>query len=175
MDLGLIVRCLCAGCFGFALGLLVLNVGSSNPAVQESATNMAALSMMKRSVMPAPMSRLRAPQMMKGCPISLRTSPVARAEVKLGSDGGGLVFVPDKLTIKAGESVTFKNNVGFPHNVVFDEDAIPEGVDAAAISKEDYLNAAGETVDVKFTKAGEYNYYCEPHRGAGMKGTITVQ
>jgi len=65
--------------------------------------------------------------------------------------------------------------VGFPHNIVVDEDAVPEGVDAAAISKEDYLNAAGETVDVKFTKAGEYSYYCEPHRGAGMKGTITVQ
>jgi len=81
----------------------------------------------------APMSRLRAPQMLKGCPMtSLRTSPIAHAEVKLGSDGGGLVFVPDKLTVKAGESVTFKNNVGFPHNVVFDEDAVPEGVDAAA-------------------------------------------
>merc|ERR1719378_808867 len=100
---------------------------------------------------------------------SLRISPITHAEVKLGSDSGGLVFVPDKVTIKAGESVTFKNNVGFPHNVVFDEDAVPEGVDAAAISKEDYLNAAGETVEVKFSKAGEYSYYCEPHRGAGMK------
>merc|ERR1711976_918499 len=141
----------------------------------ESASNMAALSMMKRSVMPAPMSRLRSPQMLKGCPISLRTSPVARAEVKLGSDSGGLVFVPDKLTVKSGETVTFKNNVGFPHNVVFDEDAVPEGVDAAKISKEDYLNAPGETVEVKFDKAGTYEYYCEPHRGAGMKGKIVVQ
>merc|ERR1719401_3052052 len=87
---------------------------------------------------------------MKGCPRSV----VARAQVLLGSDSGGLVFVPDTVNIKAGESVTFKNNVGFPHNVVFDEDAVPEGVDAAAISKEDYLNAPGETVDVKFTKAG---------------------
>merc|ERR1712146_349525 len=116
--------------------------------------NMAGLTMMKRSVMPAPMSRLRAPQMLKGCPISLRTSPVARAEIKLGSDSGGLVFVPDTLTVKAGESITFKNNVGFPHNVVFDEDAVPEGVDVGAISKEDYLNAPGETYDLKFEKAG---------------------
>merc|ERR1712066_615087 len=158
-----------------ALGLLVLNVGSSNPAVQASATNMDALSMMKRSVMPAPMSRLRAPQMMKGCPISLRTSPVARAEVKLGSDGGGLVFVPDKVTIKAGESVTFVNNVGFPHNIVFDEDEVPEGVDTSKMSREYYLNAPGETAVIKFDKAGSYSYYCEPHKGAGMKGQITVQ
>ena len=29
------------------------------------------------------------------------------------------------MTIKAGETVSFKNNAGFPHNVVFDEDAVP--------------------------------------------------
>lgn len=47
------------------------------------------------------------------------------ANVKLGADGGGLVFDPSSVTIKAGESVTWTNNVGFPHNVVFDEDDIP--------------------------------------------------
>ena len=47
------------------------------------------------------------------------------ANVKLGADGGGLVFDPSTVTIKAGESVTWTNNVGFPHNVVFDEDDIP--------------------------------------------------
>merc|ERR1712187_639413 len=109
--------------------------------------------------------------MLKGCPMtSLRTSPVSNAEVKLGSDSGGLVFVPDSVSIKSGESVTFKNNVGFPHNVVFDEDAVPEGVDASKLSKEDYLNAPGETVEVKFDKVGTYEYYCELHRCPGMKG-----
>merc|ERR1712176_487049 len=122
----------------------------------------------------ARMSHLRTPPIMKGCPIA-RTSPVTGATVKLGSDGGGLQFVPDSLTVKSGDTVQFVNNVGFPHNIVFDEDAIPAGVNAEAISKEDYLNAAGETVDIKFEKAGEYNYYCEPHRGAGMKGKIVVQ
>ncbi len=47
------------------------------------------------------------------------------ASVKLGGDGGALIFDPATITIKAGESVTWTNNVGFPHNVVFDEDAIP--------------------------------------------------
>lgn len=47
------------------------------------------------------------------------------AEVKLGGDDGSLVFVPAELTIKAGETVTWKNNRGFPHNVMFDEDAVP--------------------------------------------------
>merc|ERR1712113_873569 len=127
-----------------------------------------------RQVMQARMSHLRTPGMMKGCPVA-RTSPITGATVKLGSDGGGLQFVPDSVTVKAGETVQFVNNVGFPHNIVFDEDAIPAGVNAEAISKEDYLNAPGETVDIKFEKAGEYNYYCEPHRGAGMKGKIVVQ
>lgn len=47
------------------------------------------------------------------------------ATVKLGADGGGLVFDPSSITIKAGETVEWVNNVGFPHNVVFDEDEVP--------------------------------------------------
>ena len=47
------------------------------------------------------------------------------AQVKAGKDGGGLEFDPSTVTIKAGESVTWVNNVGFPHNVVFDEDDVP--------------------------------------------------
>jgi len=113
-----------------------------------------------------------------GCPVAkvpARTSGVAQASVKLGSDSGGLVFVPDALTVKSGEAVTFTNNAGFPHNIVFDEDEAPDGVNVESLSREDYLNAPGETYTVKFDKAGTYGYYCEPHRGAGMKGKITVQ
>jgi plastocyanin len=36
------------------------------------------------------------------------------ANVKLGTDAGGLVFDPDTVTIKAGESVTWTNNAGAP-------------------------------------------------------------
>jgi len=97
------------------------------------------------------------------------------ADVKLGSDNGSLVFEPSAVTIKAGDSVTFKNNAGFPHNIIFDEDAVPEGVKADAISHEDYLNAPGESYTVKLTTPGEYTFYCEPHQGAGMQGKITVQ
>jgi len=97
------------------------------------------------------------------------------ADIKLGADSGALVFEPSAVTIKAGDSVTFKNNAGFPHNIVFDEDAVPEGVKADAISHEDYLNAPGETYTVKLTTPGTYGFYCEPHQGAGMAGKITVQ
>lgn len=95
------------------------------------------------------------------------------AEVKLGGDDGSLVFVPSELTIKAGETVTWKNNRGFPHNVMFDEDAVPAGVNADALSHEDYLNGPGESVSSTFTKPGVYEYYCQPHSGS-MQGKITV-
>jgi plastocyanin len=85
------------------------------------------------------------------------------------------VFVPDEVTIKVGDSVTWSGNKGMPHNVVFDEEAVPDGTDLAAINHEDMVNDEGEKVTSKFTKAGTYAYYCEPHRGAGMNGTVVVK
>lgn len=35
------------------------------------------------------------------------------------------MFDPSNITISKGESVTFVNNAGFPHNIVFDEDDVP--------------------------------------------------
>lgn len=92
----------------------------------------------------------------------------------MGTDSGLLAFEPAKLTICAGDSVTWVNNKAGPHNVVFDEDAIPAGVDQEAISMSDQLGEEGDTFTMKFDKAGTYEYYCEPHRGAGMQGTLTV-
>ncbi len=45
--------------------------------------------------------------------------------MKLGGDDGALVFVPAEIEIAVGDSVTWTNNRGFPHNVVFDEDEVP--------------------------------------------------
>merc|ERR1712216_531563 len=85
----------------------------------------------------------------------LLASPAFAATIKLGGDNGELGF--------------------FPHNVVFDEDNVPSGVNADAISHEDYLNGPGEKVTNKFDPPGTYGYYCEPHQGAGMQGKIIVQ
>lgn len=97
-------------------------------------------------------------------------------EVLLGGSDGSLAFVPSTITVPAGEKIIFKNNAGFPHNVIFDEDEIPSGVDAAKISmsEEDLLNAPGETYSVTLTEKGSYTIYCSPHQGAGMVGKITV-
>merc|ERR1719159_2267393 len=94
--------------------------------------------------------------------------------VKMGSDSGQLVFVPDEVKICKGDTVTWTNNKGGPHNVVFDEEAIPKGVSQESISMDDQLGEEGQTFSKKFDVAGSYSYYCEPHRGAGMQAELTV-
>merc|ERR1712054_536646 len=96
-------------------------------------------------------------------------------QVKMGADSGQLVFVPDEIKICAGDSVTWTNNKGGPHNVVFDEENIPDGVSQESISMDDQLGDEGATFTKKFDTAGSYSYYCEPHRGAGMKGELVVE
>ncbi|KFK34454.1 hypothetical protein AALP_AA5G147400 [Arabis alpina] len=97
-------------------------------------------------------------------------------EILLGSDDGGLVFVPSDFTVAKGEKIVFKNNAGFPHNVVFDEDEIPSGVDVSKISMDDQelLNGAGDKYEVTLTVPGSYGFFCAPHQGAGMVGKVTV-
>lgn len=119
----------------------------------------------------------RAAGLAAGMAASAVNSPAFAAEtkeVKMGADNGGLNFVPSKVTICKGDSVTWINNKSGPHNVVFDEEAVPAGVDTEKISMEDQLGEEGETFTMKFETAGEYSYYCFPHRGAGMIASLIV-
>ncbi len=88
-------------------------------------------------------------------------------EVKLGTDAGMLAFEPSNVSISAGDSIKFVNNKLAPHNAVF------EGHDE--LSHPDLAFAPGESWTETFSTAGTYNYYCEPHRGAGMVGTVEVK
>lgn len=96
--------------------------------------------------------------------------------VLLGSSDGGLVFEPSEFSVASGEKIEFKNNAAFPHNVIFDEDAVPSGVDVSKISMDetDLLNAPGEVYSVTLTEKGSYSFYCSPHQGVGMVGKVTV-
>jgi len=119
----------------------------------------------------------RAAGLAAGVAVATVSQPAYAAEtkeVKMGTDGGGLQFVPAKTQICVGDSVKWINNKGGPHNVVFDEDALPSGVNQEKISMEDQLGEEGDTFTMKFDTAGDYGYYCEPHRGAGMNGMLTV-
>jgi len=110
-------------------------------------------------------------------------TPSASAEtykVKLGSDKGMLAFEPKKLTIQPGDTIEWVNNKVPPHNVVFDAAKNPnKSADLAkSLSHKQLMMSAGQTTKTTFpadAPAGDYTFYCEPHRGAGMVGTITVQ
>ncbi len=87
-------------------------------------------------------------------------------EVKLGTDAGMLAFEPSSVSISTGDTVKFVNNKLAPHNAVF------EGHDE--LSHPDLAFAPGESWEETFSEAGTYDYYCEPHRGAGMVGKVVV-
>ena len=88
------------------------------------------------------------------------------AEIQMGKDGM-LVFAPCELTINAGESVTFVNNELPPHNMMVEDH--PE------LSHGDLAFATGDSFDVTFPDAGDFEFQCDPHAGAGMKGVIHVK
>merc|ERR1719364_203943 len=120
----------------------------------------------------------RAAGLAAGLALSQVNAPGFAAEtktVKMGTDAGQLVFVPDELKICKGDTVTWVNNKGGPHNVVFVEDAIPSGVKAEDISMDDQLGEEGDTYSKKFDTAGSYEYYGEPHAGGGMKAVLIVE
>jgi plastocyanin len=119
----------------------------------------------------------RAAGLAAGLAVSVVHAPAYAAETKpvlRGTDSGQLVFVPASIKICKGDTVTWVNNKGGPHNVVFDEDAIPSGVSQEAISMDSQLGEEGDTFSKQFDVAGNYDYYCEPHRGAGMNAKLTV-
>jgi plastocyanin len=110
-------------------------------------------------------------------------TPTASAEtytIKLGTDRGLLQFEPKKLTVKAGDTIEWKNNKVPPHNVVFDAKKNPtkNAALAKSLSHKKLLMSPGQKVTTVIpadATPGSYTFYCEPHRGAGMVGQIIVE
>ena len=91
--------------------------------------------------------------------------PVWAVDVQMGSNGN-LIFDPADVTISAGETVHFVNNMLPPHNIIV------EG--RADLSRESLMFNPGESQDILFADAGDYNFFCGPHQGAGMIGIVHV-
>lgn len=92
-------------------------------------------------------------------------------EVEVGA--GGLNFSPESFTVSTGETVRWvwrSSN----HNVVPND--VPEGTDweGSPGGAGDLYNE-GFSFEHTFTTPGEYSYYCNPHRSAGMTGSFTVE
>lgn len=86
-------------------------------------------------------------------------------DVTMGSNGQ-LIFDPSDVTINAGDTVHFVNGMLPPHNIIV------EG--RTDLSRESLMFSPGESQDILFADAGDYNFFCGPHQGAGMTGTIHV-
>lgn len=98
--------------------------------------------------------------------------------VKMGAPSGDLVFSPDRLRIRPGETVEWVVEAAghsatayHPDNHSAYRSRIPEGAepwDSGLLAKQ------GDRFRHTFTTEGVYHYYCIPHEGAGMVGAIVV-
>ncbi|WP_440990157.1 plastocyanin/azurin family copper-binding protein [Haloarchaeobius baliensis] len=83
--------------------------------------------------------------------------------------GGSLSFSPASLTVETGTAVTFEWGSG-GHTVTVDSQ--PDGANWEGVPS---TQSSGYTHEFTFEVAGTYQYYCAPHRGAGMTGSVTVE
>jgi plastocyanin len=82
----------------------------------------------------------------------------AAATVKMSS---GLRFNPAEVTIKAGQTVEWRNTSIETHTVT------GQGFDSGDIKQ-------GQVWSHTFPTAGRYEYVCKPHHGMGMHGVVVV-
>jgi plastocyanin len=73
-----------------------------------------------------------------------------------------LKFQPSSASVKVGDVVEWDNTGSIAHNVTFDQ--------YTAITS-DTMNG-GDKYQVKFTKAGTYQFHCTFH--PGMDGSVTI-
>lgn len=98
--------------------------------------------------------------------VSFMVEPAAGDRVVEVIVSGNLTFEPTTVTITPGTTVRWINAQAMAHTVT--PDGHEEWVDTS-------LGEAGETFEHTFTTPGEFPYYCQPHVGLGMRGTIRVE
>lgn len=97
----------------------------------------------------------------------------------------GQRFEPSSLTVASGDTVIFSVDSPDPHTVTAYEEELPDGASffstgGASNEEETRSNVAdalitqGETFELVLDEPGTYRYFCIPHEGQGMKGSIIV-
>ena len=93
-----------------------------------------------------------------------------------GGGGGGvevgmqnIQFDPKEITVKPGETITFKNDESIPHDV-----HKQSGPGGDFSSGPDGGMNQGDTFELKLDQPGKYEFVCHVH-APGMAGTITVK
>jgi plastocyanin len=87
--------------------------------------------------------------------------------------GRGEIFDPGHVTVKRGDVLRFKLEMGV-HNASWPAAENPAGVQLPEATP--YLQIPGQTYDVLIDMPpGEYTYHCDPHAALGMIGKLTVE
>lgn len=100
---------------------------------------------------------------------ALAADPVVQTRVTAVDMTDNLRFSPQTVTVRAGDTVVWQNTSSSTHTVT------AEQVPAGAVAFDSGSLRPGAQFSHTFTVPGEYRYYCEPHRGMGMVGTVVVQ
>lgn len=89
-----------------------------------------------------------------------------------------LTYAPAAAQARVGQTVVWLNVSSMAHTVTADPElagnAASVSLPAGAAPFASPLVAAGGSFSYTFTVPGTYRYFCQPHEGAGMIGTIVV-
>jgi plastocyanin len=103
--------------------------------------------------------------------------PSQNAEVTLRTEGSQQHFDPHVAWVEPGGTVTWKLESGAHDAVAYhpDNDDKPLRMPEDATPwRTELLSEQGATASHTFGTEGVYDYYCTPHEGVGMVGTVIV-
>lgn len=102
-------------------------------------------------------------------------SPAGGTIIEMTDD---LRFVPDQITVKVGDTVTWRNTGSIVHTATDDpakaQDATNAVLPDGAEPWDSGNLAGGEEWSYTFATRGDYTYFCIPHELAGMVAQLTV-
>lgn len=100
------------------------------------------------------------------------SNPQSSVTVSVGANGRTR-FDPESFVLEQGGTVTWKWASG-GHNIVVASQ--PDGADwSGTPGGSSTTYDQGYSYEESFDVAGEYEYYCQPHRNFGMTGSFTVE
>jgi plastocyanin len=82
-----------------------------------------------------------------------------------------VMFMPQRLVVQAGDTVTWVNRQASPHNMLTYPGGHPSGASGFGSPM---LTKRGERWSVRLTTLGTYEYHCLPHVLMNMRATIIV-
>jgi len=100
-----------------------------------------------------------------GSTVDARGQDQATVDVGVEANGGAFGFGPAAIHVDNGATVVWEwTGEGGSHNVVSEDGTF----------ESDLVGEGGFTFEHTFEEDGVYNYFCQPHKSVGMKGSVVV-